>query len=575
MPSDARGMTCGNGPAVVGGRTKGAGKFSGVGAKVFLLAVVPVLTIAGLSAQIALNNISYTKTAVESRNVEERESARLNRNALAVQEQMLELTQAISKVVRRHQENLLLPSRGASGDVLAGRRVARQCIKDFNDTVQNLAALISDFEPLDIGADGTELAQELEQRMSYLARWSNNLPRLFKLFEQANDRTTTALQSGDSASAMANYIYEETSHLAVLDNRVNKMSAVLGDMVESLSTLQGFEREASAARILEEIASSNLRILTLIATTTFILLGVAVAYSHFGLTKPLVRLIASMKELGNGNKKIEIPTGAGEIGEMAHTLAVFRDNAVAKEAAEEQLIQAQKMESIGQLTGGVAHDFNNLLCVVLGNLELLQEKLEHDEHLRKLVQRAIGAADKGAVLVQRLLAFSRKQTLMPKETDIGDMVEGMSGLLRRTLGEWVEIRTETEDEPCIARIDSAQLENVLLNLALNARDAMSSRGTLTIAARNTYLDDTRLTDHEGLEPGHFVLVSATDTGEGIPAEHLERVFEPFFTTKEVGKGSGLGLSMIYGFVKQSGGHIEIESHVGTGTSIRIYLPRVL
>lgn len=240
---------------------------------------------------------------------------------------------------------------------------------------------------------------------------------------------------------------------------------------------------------------------------------------------------------------------------------------------EEQLRQAQKMEAVGQLTGGVAHDFNNLLAITLGNLELLDEQLAGQPQLRDLVQRALDAAERGATLTQRLLAFSRRQPLQPEPTNLNKLVAGMIDLLRRTLGETIQIETQLATDLGQTIVDPTQLESALLNLALNARDAMPKGGKLVIETANTQFDDAYMAAHHYVRPGHYIMLAVSDTGAGMTPEVLARAFEPFFTTKQVGKGSGLGLSMVYGLVKQSGGHINIYSEVGRGTTVRAYLPQ--
>jgi len=258
-------------------------------------------------------------------------------------------------------------------------------------------------------------------------------------------------------------------------------------------------------------------------------------------------------------------------GNPKHYISVVQDITAAKKM-ESQLRQAQKMEAVGQLTGGVAHDFNNLLTVVLGNLELLRDNPKADTTIRDLATRAIAAADRGAALTQRLLAFSRKQVLQPELTDINELVENMNDLLRRSLGETIRVETKLAGNLPPAMIDPVQLETALLNLAVNARDAMPRGGVLGIETGHSYLDQIHGGDGDDLVPGEYLLLSVTDTGTGMTPDVRERVFEPFFTTKDVGKGSGLGLSMVYGFVKQSGGHVALSSESGQGTTIRIYLP---
>ena len=248
----------------------------------------------------------------------------------------------------------------------------------------------------------------------------------------------------------------------------------------------------------------------------------------------------------------------------------------AEEALEEMrraLHHAQKMEAIGQLTGGVAHDFNNLLQVVSGNLQLLDDDLAGNERGRRRVANAMAGVARGSRLASQLLAFGRRQPLAPKVMNPGRLIRGMDDLLRHTLGEGVEIETVIGGGLWNVSIDRANLENAILNLAINARDAMGGRGRLTIEAGNAWLDDDYARRQHEVAPGQYVLIAVTDTGCGMPPELTEKVFEPFFSTKAEGSGTGLGLSMVYGFVKQSGGHVKIYSEVDHGTTVKIYLPR--
>ncbi|AFE11233.1 sensory box histidine kinase/response regulator [Corallococcus coralloides DSM 2259] len=241
--------------------------------------------------------------------------------------------------------------------------------------------------------------------------------------------------------------------------------------------------------------------------------------------------------------------------------------------AEAALLQAQKMEAVGKLTGGVAHDFNNLLQVVSGNLQLLQRDTVGDSRAQRRLETALGAVERGARLASQLLAFARRQPLAPTALNPGRLVRDMDDLLRRALGEDVEVETVIAGGLWNTSVDRNQLENVILNLAINARDAMDGRGKLTIEAGNAMLDDHYAMLHPEVTAGQYVLLAISDTGSGMSQEVMERAFEPFFTTKPEGRGTGLGLSMVYGFVKQSGGHVKIYSELGHGTSIKIYLPR--
>jgi signal transduction histidine kinase len=243
------------------------------------------------------------------------------------------------------------------------------------------------------------------------------------------------------------------------------------------------------------------------------------------------------------------------------------------EAHEAQVRQAQKMEAIGQLTGGVAHDFNNILTVITGTIEILGEAVKDRPHLVQIANLISAAAARGADLTKHLLAFSRRQPLQPRSTDVNALVVDAARLLRPTLGEDIEIEAMLAHDLAPALIDPSQLSTAILNLALNARDAMPGGGKLTLETSNALLDDDYARRYNEVKPGNYVMIAVSDTGQGIPSSLLEKVFEPFFTTKDAGKGSGLGLSMVYGFVKQSDGHINIYSEEGHGTTVKLYLPQ--
>jgi PAS domain S-box-containing protein len=244
-----------------------------------------------------------------------------------------------------------------------------------------------------------------------------------------------------------------------------------------------------------------------------------------------------------------------------------------RQIAEAQLRQAQKMDALGNLTGGVAHDFNNLLQVIGGNLELLTADVASNERAERRLQTALQAVLRGSMLAGQLLAFARRQPLSPKVVDLGRLIRGMDDMLRRALGSAIEIETVIAGGLWSTCVDPVQVETALLNLAINARDAMEGRGRLTIEAGNAYLDESYASRHPDVAPGQYVMVAVSDTGGGIPPEIADKVFDPFFTTKPEGQGTGLGLSMVHGFVKQSGGHVTIYSEIGEGTTIRLYLPR--
>jgi PAS domain S-box-containing protein len=241
---------------------------------------------------------------------------------------------------------------------------------------------------------------------------------------------------------------------------------------------------------------------------------------------------------------------------------------------EEALRQSQKMEAVGQLTGGIAHDFNNLLQVIIGNLEALQRALPADSaRLQRAANNAMAGAQRAASLTQRLLAFSRRQPLNPRPVDLNALVGSMSDLLHRTLGETISVETVRGGGVWRIEVDPTGLEAAILNLAVNARDAMPDGGRLTIETANAYLDEAYIRTHSEVTPGQYAVLSISDTGTGMDEDTIAQAFEPFFTTKPVGQGTGLGLSQVYGFVKQSGGHLKIYSELGEGTTIKIYLPR--
>ncbi|UVW30354.1 response regulator [Massilia sp. H6] len=240
---------------------------------------------------------------------------------------------------------------------------------------------------------------------------------------------------------------------------------------------------------------------------------------------------------------------------------------------ESALRQSQKMESLGKLTGGVAHDFNNLLQVISGNLQLLSKEVAGAETAERRVRNALAGVTRGAKLASQLLAFGRRQPLESKVVNVSTFIRGMDDMLRRTLGDAIEIETVISGGLWNTLIDPGQVENAILNLAINARDAMDGQGQLTIEASNAMLDSEYCRLHSDVSPGQYVMIAVTDTGTGIAKDVLEQVFEPFFSTKPEGKGTGLGLSMVYGFVKQSNGHVKIYSEVGEGTTVKLYLPR--
>ena len=259
-------------------------------------------------------------------------------------------------------------------------------------------------------------------------------------------------------------------------------------------------------------------------------------------------------------------------GSGGQILAIIRDVTDSK-AREEQLRQLQRMDAIGRLTGGIAHDFNNLLAIIAGNSELLRARIDDGTESAEMADDVIGASHRGAELVRRLLAFARMQHLEPEAIDLNARLPNLLGLLQRTLGETIHIRVKSATGLWPAIVDASQVDDAIVNLAINARDAMAGGGTLTIETENVALDEDYAAHHVEVRPGDYVMLAVSDTGSGMSPDVIARAFEPFFTTKSEGQGTGLGLSQVFGWIKQSGGHIKIYSELGHGTTIKLYLPR--
>jgi signal transduction histidine kinase len=267
---------------------------------------------------------------------------------------------------------------------------------------------------------------------------------------------------------------------------------------------------------------------------------------------------------------VELERLVGErTGELERANRQLRQEIAGRERAQAALLQAQKIEALGQLVGGVAHDFNNLLMAVIGNLDLLSKKLGEDARLHRLLDGAMEGARRGATLTQRLLAFARKQELKAQATDVRSLVEDMMGLIERSVGPMVRVEIQAKGTVPAVDVDPNQLEMALLNLAVNARDAMVSGGVLTIMLTVQFVE---VDDQLGIQPGRYVVISVRDTGEGMDAETLAKAVEPFFSTKGVGKGTGLGLSVVFGLAQQSGGALRLESAPSSGTTARLWLP---
>jgi signal transduction histidine kinase/CheY-like chemotaxis protein len=331
------------------------------------------------------------------------------------------------------------------------------------------------------------------------------------------------------------------------------------------------------------VAAANRRLyedLAILTVASLLLLAGVWLLATISIGRQVGRLAAMATRLGLGDLSARIgpPHPSGELGGLMsllnRTAESLQHQRTAIDELNQKLTQSQKMEAMGQLTGGVAHDFNNLLTVILGNAEHLAERLAPHKELSAIAESIATAAERGSDLTRSLLAFARKQPLMPKDIDIGQKVVDMEPLLRRTLGEHIECAFHLDPEPLQASVDPGQLASALLNLVLNARDAMPSGGKLTVEVQNISLGEADIDVNGEARPGDYVMVAVSDTGTGMTAEVARRAFEPFFTTKEVGKGTGLGLSMVYGFARQSGGLMQIRSEPGHGTAVRLFFPRL-
>jgi signal transduction histidine kinase len=380
----------------------------------------------------------------------------------------------------------------------------------------------------------------LEQRLSGLTQDDRDqAPKtheLIALIDRKMDELSKSValgQSGDVAGAIRNL-------------RTNRGRDLMAEIRSESAALDSAEGRVVDARRTQLALQRKLLLLTIVlALITAIALSVFVAVE----VRRYARALAAQNE-------------------------ALKREAAQRMQAEAQFRQAQKMEALGQLTGGIAHDFNNMLAIVVGNLDMMIRRLPgHDERIRAMAENALNGANKAATLTKRLLAFSRLQPLDPRPIDVNKCVSDISELLRRTLGERIAIETVLGGGTWRALIDGAQLESAILNLAVNARDAMASDGRLTIETANASLDSAYAEANEGVEPGHYVMLAVTDTGSGMTSEVMEKAFDPFFTTKPLGEGTGLGLSQVHGFLRQSGGHIKLYSEVGIGTTVKLYLPR--
>ena len=391
--------------------------------------------------------------------------------------------------------------------------------------------------------------------------------RLREVNQKLQERAERRVQELSASRAQMQAIFDNSPDWLTLFHATADGRFVYADLNHATERAYGLSYDQIVGRTVEEILGIEQAQLPLRMMRACIATGENQRYTATrtmaGVTRSIDVMFVRVPEQRDGDYYI---------------MSTARDT-TERDAIEAQLRQAQKMEAIGQLTGGVAHDFNNLLQVVLGNLDSLRRRVDAlagpvQGQIVRSVEGAIRGAERAASLTQRLLAFSRRQALAPRAVDVNRLVTAMSELLHRTLGESVAIETVLSDRLWRVYADPNQLENSMINLAVNARDAMPDGGKLTIETTNAHLDNDYESEQQDVEPGQYVMLAISDTGTGMTKEIIASAFEPFFTTKEVGQGTGLGLSQVYGFVKQSNGHVKIYSKLGEGTTVRIFLPRL-
>ena len=402
---------------------------------------------------------------------------------------------------------------------------------------------------------------------AYLRPYTNALP----VIDETLVTLAVALEEGPADlkqfATLSDLIAQKRAELAL---SIERREA--GKPDEALAIVD----RGSGVAIMDRIRITNTSLVAsqnAVAVSDFRLLEHGIAWLRGGtLAAIFVSVCLSYVSFIRIRRQLGLATvGRDNLREMHHRLIVEGEEQGKLSA---QLRQSQKMDALGQLTGGLAHDFNNMLAVVMSSLSIIERRMARgDMNIGRYLDSAMDGAERAATLTNRLLAFSRQQPLSPEPIDLNKMVAGMSELLHRTLGETVHVETVLAAGIWRTHADSSQLENSILNLALNARDAMPGGGNLTIETSNAHLNDEYADTHKDVPPGQYVLIAVTDTGSGMEPHLIEKAFDPFFTTKPTGKGTGLGLSQVYGFVKQSGGHVSVYSEPGHGTTFRLYLPR--
>ncbi|RUT84323.1 MULTISPECIES: CHASE3 domain-containing protein [unclassified Mesorhizobium] len=452
---------------------------------------------------------------------------------------------------------------GSRAMLVEEQRANRAAAREAIEYQQLLSGLLSLAQEAESGQRGYLLTGEksyLEPYRSAVGAIPGQLARIDSLtapddqLVQPINHIKDALSQKQAELAETIALYEQGNATKALDLiRSGQGKAVMDEIRTSMDTVRRISAAAVAARDAHtDQVEAWLRIGSVAALLAiFLLAGYAIRESRRRFREVAVaqdELVRKNVALGN-----EIET---------------------REKAESQIRQMHKMEAVGQLTGGIAHDFNNMLAVIISAMNLAQRKLARGEHdIAQFIDAAIDAATRAANLTARLLAFSRQQPLAPQIVDANRLLTGMSDLIRRALGETIRIETVLAGDLWKTHADPSQIENAVLNLAVNARDAMGDDGKLTIETANSHLDDSYAAAHAEVAAGQYVMIAVSDTGSGMTPDVIAKAFEPFFTTKAVNKGTGLGLSQVFGFVKQSGGHVNIYSEPGEGTTIKIYLPR--
>jgi signal transduction histidine kinase/ActR/RegA family two-component response regulator len=452
------------------------------------------------------------------------------------------------------------PARAQNGEVefvLLASFNLQKFVEGFGDQLERTQILL-------VKDDGIVLAWMPNEKAAAKAGTSIKRSGLFQ-------RLGTLPQESDGAivASTATVLQEGEMVWAVADSAMTREAGLHILVGQPKSELFAVANQS----LLQDIA-------TLVGVLVLLFAGVW-AFAEFSIRRQIAQIAAMMAKLGQGDLTTRIPAPYPK-GDLGRLMALLNETAQSLEQQRgeiedlhRKLRQSQKMEAIGHLTGGVAHDFNNLLTVVIGNAETLADQLADKPSLKALADMSGKAAARGADLTKQLLAFARRQPLNPQTVDIAQLLVGMEGLLRRSLGGQIEFHSIVAPQLWPALIDPHELENAILNLCINARDAMAEGGRITLEADNLTITADDSGQHGDLAPGDYVMVAVTDTGIGMDRATLDRAFEPFFTTKELGRGSGLGLSMVYGFVKQSKGHVQLYSEPGRGTVVRLYLPRAL